>query len=158
MFSQACAKNSVHRRGGRDLSQCMLGAGTYTLWPDTRGEGCLPQCMLEYTPPTMGRHPPGRHALRADIPLGRHPPGRHPQADHSWSDTPAPGSHCSGRYASYWNAFLLYLCVCPHYHDSLAAAYPMAKRSLISYGCEWQLSVNAVCLPVGYLFIAGTLF
>ena len=43
----------------------------------------------------------GIHPLpRADTPsrLGRHPPGRHPPS-------PADG-HCSGRYASYWNAFL----------------------------------------------------
>ena len=30
--------------------------------------------------------------------LGRHPLGRHP---------PPQDGHCSGRYASYWNAFLL---------------------------------------------------
>ena len=41
---------------------------------------CLPQCMLGYTPP--GQTPP----------LGQTPP-------------PADG-YCSGRYASYWNAFL----------------------------------------------------
>ena len=44
----------------------------------------------------------GIHTPRADtlpgqthIPLGRHPP--------------PPGGHCSGRYASYWNAFLFYM-------------------------------------------------
>ena len=46
-------------------------------------------------------NPPGQ-TPRADTPprktppLGRHPPGRHPP----------PDGHCSGRYASYWNAFL----------------------------------------------------
>ena len=39
---------------------------------------------------------------RADIPLGRHPPGYTPL------DTPQDG-HLSGRYASYCNAFLLFL-------------------------------------------------
>ena len=41
-------------------------------------------------------------------PPGRHPPGRHPSP---WADTPHPWAdgHCSGRYASYWNAFLLKL-------------------------------------------------
>ena len=38
------------------------------------GVGCLPQCMLGYTPPRQ---------------------------------TPLPDGHCSGRYASYWNAFLV---------------------------------------------------
>ena len=46
-----------------------------------------------------GRHPLGRHTLpKADTPpLGRHPPGR---------SLPQDG-HCCGRYATYWNAFLL---------------------------------------------------
>ena len=58
LVSQACVKNSVHGRG----------------------RGCLPQCMLGYTP----RQTP-------------------PQADTS------PGyGYCSGRYASYWNAFLYF--------------------------------------------------
>ena len=39
---------------------------------------------------------------------GRHPPrDKHPLADPR-SDTPPPqNGHCSGGYASYWNAFLL---------------------------------------------------
>ena len=64
MFSQACVKNSVQR-------------------------GCLPQCMLGYTPP--GRHP-----------LGETPPGEHPLRQTLLRD-----GHCSRWYASYWNAFLL---------------------------------------------------
>ena len=73
-----------------------------------RGGGCLSACW-DTTPP--GADPPG-----ADIPQSRHPPG---------ADTPPwsspPGSRhppweahssirsTSGRYASYWNAFLLVL-------------------------------------------------
>ena len=58
------------------------------------GGRCLPQCMLGYhTPPPESRHPPG-----AD-----NPPPR--EADSGiWS--------MSGRYASYWNAFL-YNCAFP---------------------------------------------
>ena len=38
----------------------------------------------------------------ADTPIGRHPPRQtSPRADN-----PPPDGHCSGRYASYWNAFL----------------------------------------------------
>ena len=44
-----------------------------------------------------GRNPPGRH------PLGRHLPRQN-----SPQQTPRDG-HCSGRYASYWNVFLLNL-------------------------------------------------
>ena len=61
--------------------------------------GCLPSACWD-TPPWQtppGRHPPGRHT-----PLGRHPPWKHTSPPGS---TP-PNGHCSGRYASYWNAFL----------------------------------------------------
>ena len=85
--------------------------------------GCLPQCMLGYTPPPA-RHPPGRHPTpgQADIP----PPGQTPPADTPWADIPLPTgrnpllednppwadnpppliSHCCRWHASYWNAFL----------------------------------------------------
>ena len=48
---------------------------------------------------------------RADTPLGRHPPfpmhaGIHTPLPSACWDTP-PGGHCTRRYASYWNAFLL---------------------------------------------------
>ena len=80
-------------------------------------EGCLPQCMLGYHTP-RSRHPPeadtpwSRHPHRADplrrqkTPWSRHPP----RADTPQSRHP-PGSglrHLSGRYASYWNAFLFW--------------------------------------------------
>ena len=79
-----------------------------------------------------GRHPPGGQAAppasRPPPPAGRHLPGRHlpgqtiPGADTPlpsacfYTHTPAqymllythphPSGHCSGWYASYWNAFL----------------------------------------------------
>ena len=41
---------------------------------------------------------------------GRHPREDTPRQTHHQADTPHPtsDSHCSGRYASYWNAFLFY--------------------------------------------------
>ena len=68
----------------------------------TGGEGGLPQCMLGYHPPRsrppLGADPPSprsrHHPLRPD-PLPW-------EADSSIRST-------SGRYASYWNAFLLSL-------------------------------------------------
>ena len=111
--------------------------------------GCLPQCMLGYTPPwsrhpsSRSRHPPGAdppgadtHPPGADTPQSRHPlrsspleqtppPSRPPWeqtppgadtpsgADPPReADTPPPEADSgirstSGRYASYWNAFLL---------------------------------------------------
>ena len=71
----------------------------------------------EQTPPRS------RHPLGADPP-GRRPPGRRPPGADTpreqtppRADTPPPGAdtprdgHCCGWYASYWNAFLLSMCV-----------------------------------------------
>ena len=100
MFSQACVKNSVH--GGRCNTPSGL-TGRHPLWQ---------------TPP--GRHPPGQ-----TTPLGGHPRWqtcRHRPRQTHLGQTPSqakpPGKpppptpshgHCSGRYASYWNAFLFQL-------------------------------------------------
>ena len=55
------------------------------------------------------RHAPlGRHPLGINTLLGRHPRGRYILLWQTPPGRPPPqGSHCSGRYASYWNAFLL---------------------------------------------------
>ena len=52
-----------------------------------------------------GIHPPGRHPPPwADTtPSGRHPP---PPGQTPPPPLPPVDSYCSGRYASYWNAFL----------------------------------------------------
>ena len=50
----------------------------------------------------------GIHPPRADTPLGRHAPW----ADTPWADTPPADGHCSGRYGSYWNAFLFHYKFC----------------------------------------------
>ena len=109
MFLQACV--------------CPHGGWTETPWTETLG---LLQCMLAYhthththTPweqtPPWSRHPPradtpwsrppradtsGADPLGADTPLEQTPPP--PEADN-----PPENGHCCGRYASYWNAFLL---------------------------------------------------
>ena len=57
-----------------------------------------------FTPVCHSVHIGGVHPPLADTPLSRHPPGRHPPGRH-----PCPGDgHCSGQYASYWNAFLFF--------------------------------------------------
>ena len=64
--------------------------------------GVCTQHALGQTSPTgqtlPGRHPLGRHPLWPTPPW-QTPPGRHPP----------PDDHCSGRCASYWNAFLYLL-------------------------------------------------
>ena len=97
------------------------------LWFCPQGEG-LPQCMLGYHPQ---KHTPGKHThpWEAHTPPGStppNPPRKHPPGKHTPQKcTPPPGKHTpppeahppreadsgkrsmSGRYASYWNAFLL---------------------------------------------------
>ena len=96
MFPQACVKNSVHsgEKCTHPWADTPSGQtpylGRYPLWPDTA---------------------PGRY------PLGRHPPGQTPHHGQTSrrADSPSPleqtptDSHCSGRYASYGNAFLYIL-------------------------------------------------
>ena len=78
-------------------------------------EGGLPQCMLEYAPPGADtRLPSICHTpnFEQTPPRGEYPPEQTP----SWEQTPPrsripPGTDSSirstsGRYASYWNAFL----------------------------------------------------
>ena len=99
MFSQACVKNSVKR--GMYPS---IHFGRHTLWgctgadkpsrADTQGWG-VSKHALEQTPPWANT------PLQADT----LPPGRHPLPSACW-DTHPPDGHCSGRYTSYWNAFL----------------------------------------------------
>ena len=86
--------------------------------------GCLPQCMLGY--PTRSRHPPEQTPWEETPPLEQTPREQTPpRADTPQADTPeqtpteqTPRSghtpqeadssirSTSGRYASYWNAFL----------------------------------------------------
>ena len=85
MFSQVCVKNSVHRGG------CI---------PTCTGWGV---CVSQHA---LGRRGVSQHALGRGVShwagvCGRHPLGQTPPGQ------PSPfGCHCSGRYASYWNAFL----------------------------------------------------
>ena len=94
MFSQACAKNSVHGGRGRHMVHILSGQ----------------------TPPRQT--PPGADTpLWADTSLGRHLQADTPWADTPWSDPPWADTlpsigyyriwSTSGWYASYWNAFLL---------------------------------------------------
>ena len=76
---------------------------------------CVPACTGADTPQTdtpwsdtpPGRHPPGQ------TPLGRHPPAQC-MLGHTHTHTHLPRAcwdthgYCCGRYASYWNAFLLW--------------------------------------------------
>ena len=61
-----------------------------------------PQGEVHTLPPSWPDTPPGKH------PLSKHPQADIPQADNPQADNPTlqADGYCSGRYASYWNAFL----------------------------------------------------
>ena len=98
MFSEARVKNSVHSGG----------VGVYTSMHFGRHPPA--QCMLGYTRP--GQTPHGQTSPWQTPPWADTPSlGRDPLADTSPGQTPRPlppSSHCSGRYASYWNASLYF--------------------------------------------------
>ena len=55
--------------------------------------GCLPQCMLGYTP--WADTPPGQ------TPPGRHPPGRYPPGQTPLQTPPADGTHPIGMHSCF---------------------------------------------------------
>ena len=64
-------------------------------------EGCLPQCMLCYTPPS--RHPQSNHPP----PQSRHPP--HPHAVHAWRyGQQVGGMHSTGMHSCYIKYYRIY--------------------------------------------------
>ena len=95
-FTGVC--DSVHRGGGC-LPQCMLGCQT----PQTRPP--KEQTPPEQTPPSPNQaHPPEQTPPGPGTPLPR--PGSPPRAD-TPREADARIRSIGGRYASYWNAFLL---------------------------------------------------
>ena len=110
MFSQACVKNSVNRE-----MYPSIHFDRHPLWGMHWGRQTFPgrhTGVGVYPSMHWSRHPLGKHS-----PQGRHPPSRQtppaqgmlgytlPLPSACW-DTHPPDGHCSGRYTSYWNAFL----------------------------------------------------
>ena len=91
MFSQECVKNSVHRGGGvyPNMHWALDRGGVY---PSMHWAGV---CVSQHA---LGVSAWGVSAKRG-VPSG-------PEADTPRDGHPLPDGHCSGRYASYWNAFL----------------------------------------------------
>ena len=114
-------KRRIHIFTARERS---LGQGNIfgRVCQELCSQGGLPQCMLGYhTPPDQAppktRHPPPPSRLpQTRPPQTRHPPDQAPLRHRHPQDQPPPlRSACreirstSGRYASYWNAILLFL-------------------------------------------------
>ena len=75
-------------------------------------EGCLPHCMLGYTPgqtTPLGRHPPWQTPPWVQTPLGTNTPRQTPPRQAPPCTVHAGIWSTSGRYASLWNAILLWL-------------------------------------------------
>ena len=136
------------------LGQGNIFIGVCQEFCSQRGGGGLPQCMLGYHHhhhplPWQADTPPGRQTLpprEADPPHQAEPPGR--QAD------PSPIRSMSGRYASYWNAFLF----------SMREESPASSQSCcrVDYAarCKWTLRprhlvaslINVLCNYCWILF------
>ena len=80
------------------------------------GGGGLPQCMLGYHPPREAHTPPGSTPLQEEHPSEAHPLGITPPP----RETDSGIRSMSGRYASYWNAFLL-----SYWKDSLYPGFTL---------------------------------
>ena len=67
------------------------------------------------------------HSGEVYNPPGRHPPGQTPtplaETPLLWSDPPPRDGHCSGRYASYWNALLL-----ENFHHEIQKTYNTSEK------------------------------
>ena len=119
----------------------------------------LPQCMLGYHPPganpPKSRHPPPGPGN----PPGADPPGQTPPRDQALpspeqtppEQTPPQGDDCRcGRYASYWNAFLL------NRKWFISSWMCTIVCSLLSYSLFWNsfqiswwiLSVQRMSIPL----------
>ena len=120
---------SVHRGEGVCLSAC------WDARPPPPDQADTPQ--TRQTPPGPGRHPPDQ----ADTPPrpGRPPPPPD-QADSSIRST-------SGRYASYWNAFLLSLL-----QKSCQATYSLAACSSLVRTCIYLGPISSNCSRVLPIF------
>ena len=140
MFLQAC----VCPQGGRGvcLSACWDTPRPDTLQPGTPLDQAPPQTRHKPIPRTRHHPPPGpgTPSPRTSAPPGQGtPPGPGPPG----ADTPPPGpgtpppreADCSirltsGRYASYWNAFLLLR------HFLFAGSYSTVTGTLIGGSCS----------------------
>ena len=111
----------------------------------TGGGGCLPHCILGYTPrqipplqtpwadtpwadTPLGRHPPGQTPLSQQTPPGRHPLGRHP-----WADTPL-SSACLDTHSSLssacWDTHLPVQCLLG-YGQQAGTTHPTGMHSVV---------------------------
>ena len=91
------------------LSFCSRGGGGFSLAGAGGLPGRTPPCQGE-PPRTRGPHPPG---LETPTPWDQRPTPRDwrpPQTRHTPPEADASIRSMSGRYASYWNAFLFFLC------------------------------------------------
>ena len=88
--------------------------------------GCVADTPLWAEPPP-GKHPPADPLPRQTPPTQCMLGYTHPLPSAYW-DTPPPGCHCGGRYASYWNAFLFY-----------GKSHSEVRLLMESQSCHWPV-------------------
>ena len=101
--------------------------------------GCLPQCMLGYHPPRKEAPP-----WEGNPPEGRTPPP-------PMKETPTPGIRSmSGRYASYWNAFLSFLMFESKWTIRMPITYDQCEQRLSDLQfsdvvqCEQGIAIHSI--------------
>ena len=98
-----CAQLGCYYRPQRSYGQGYV----FTRVGDSVHRGGLPQCILGYHPCPPWSRPPRSRPPWEQTP---HPPG----ADtHTPRGADSSIRSMSGQYASYWNASLLTVCICP---------------------------------------------
>ena len=79
-----------------------------------------------------------------------------PSADTPGQTSPFPDSHCSGRYASYWNALLLPPAneVCEGYIFYTCVSFcPRGGACIVGRGCAWW--GGGLCIAGGHVWQGG---
>ena len=142
IFTPVC--HSVH--GGFCLSAC------WDTTPRTRHppEQSTP---LEQTPPDQTPCPPwSRHPGSRHPPWSRPPRSRSPTEQTPWEQIPPPPREAdssirstSGRYASYWNAFLVIYYVSSS-KDGFILSNP-ANKNIKSINCYWSVPSMSIFWP-----------
>ena len=92
------ASSAGHKRAVRILLECFL----VTVRKRSCGKVIIPQACVKnsvHRGGCLARQPPPRPDRLA----------RHPLAGRLYPPPPQADGHCSGRYATYWNAFLLFI-------------------------------------------------
>ena len=113
--------------------------------------GCIPACTGQ-TPPPQNHTLPETHLPLEAHSLEAHPPWKHtlPEAHtHTPEAHPPPDDHCSGQYASYWNAFLFIIkFTCKEESLHFFFTSHDCEISLLTCDCEFLIALICPLAPI----------